>query len=239
MKYSKLRCFQEYRFFQDYLKFKSMVNQEQRFELKFSDRKKILFDATETTDFDPHYTYFPAWAARKVNEIDPKKHVDFSSILHFSTLLSAFVPTEFYDYRPAKIDLLNLNVGKADLTKLLFANGEFESVSCMHVVEHIGLGRYGDELDPQGDLKAIGELKRVIKINGNLLLVVPVGKPKIMFNAHRIYSYEQIVGQFEGWDVREFSLVSSKNKKFITNANPKMVKNEDYGCGCFWLQKKK
>ena len=52
----------------------------------------------------------------------------------------------------------------------------------MHVIEHIGLGRYGDEMDPDGDLKAIDELKRVLSRKGDLLFVVPVGKPKIMYN---------------------------------------------------------
>jgi hypothetical protein len=68
----------------------------------------------------------------------------------------------------------------------------------MHVVEHVGLGSYGDSLDPNGDLKAMSELKRVLSINGNLLFVVPVGKPRVMFNAHRIYSYEQIIECFKG-----------------------------------------
>jgi hypothetical protein len=59
----------------------------------------------------------------------------------------------------------------------------------MHVIEHIGLGRYGEALDPDGDLKAIRELVRVLAAGGNLLVVVPVGRPRIQFNAHRIYDY--------------------------------------------------
>ena len=40
----------------------------------------------------------------------------------------------------------------------------------MHVVEHIGLGRYGDQVDPDGDLMAMKELERVTAKLGKLLL---------------------------------------------------------------------
>ena len=84
-------------------------------------------------------------------------------------------------------------MGSADLTQLHFESESIESLSCLHTVEHIGLGRYGDPIDYDGDLKAIRELKRVVVKGGSILFVVPVGKPKIIFNAHRIYSYEQII----------------------------------------------
>ena len=110
----------------------------------------------------------------------------------------------------------------------------------MHTIEHVGLGRYGDPIDPNGDIKAIEELKRVTATGGNLLFVTPVGKPKIEFNAHRIYSYEQIVSYFKGFELKEFSLVPEKEKDgaLITNADPSLVEKENYACGCFWFVKK-
>ncbi len=107
----------------------------------------------------------------------------------------------------------------------------------MHTVEHVGLGRYGDPIDPVGDLKAIGELKRVVAKNGSLLFVTPVGKPKIEFNAHRIYSYEQILEYFNGLQLSEFSLIDDQGK-FMQNADPSLVEKQKYGCGCFWFIKK-
>jgi len=47
----------------------------------------------------------------------------------------------------------------------------------MNVVEHVGLGRYGEPLDPEGDIKAMRELRRVLAPGGSLLFVVPVGRP--------------------------------------------------------------
>ena len=78
----------------------------------------------------------------------------------------------------------------------------------MHVVEHIGLGRYGDPLDATGDLKAMKELARVVAPGGTLLLVCPVGRPRVVFNAHRIYSVEQISASFPEFALAEFALIS-------------------------------
>lgn len=107
----------------------------------------------------------------------------------------------------------------------------------MHTVEHIGLGRYGDHIDPNGDLKAMNELTRVVATGGSFLFVVPVGKPKIEFNAHRIYSYGQIMSYFSKLTLKEFSLVTDSGK-FIENATSKDSDAQAYGCGCFWFIKK-
>ena len=68
----------------------------------------------------------------------------------------------------------------------------------------------GDPIDPEGDLKAITELKRVVKKGGSILFVVPVGKPKIMFNAHRISDPTMILNYFSGFELRNFSLVTDR-----------------------------
>lgn len=168
-------------FWSDYLKYKK---ENERFEIPLLGLWPITCDKTKNTNFDGHYTYFPAWAIRKVLEIKKikniEKHVDFSSSLHFSSNLSAFLPVEFYDYRPVNLTLSNLKSGHADLTDLKnFEDNSISSLSCMHVVEHIGLGRYGDKVDTEGDIKSINELKRVCAIGGSILFVVPVGKERI------------------------------------------------------------
>ncbi|MBP2677390.1 MAG: hypothetical protein H6Q82_455, partial [Deltaproteobacteria bacterium] len=123
----------------------------------------------------------------------------------------------------------------ADLLALPFEDCSIPSLSCMHVVEHVGLGRYGDPLDPDGDLKAIAELKRVLSVGGTLLFVVPVGKPKIMFNAHRIYSFEQVVDSFREFTLEECALVpdNPRDGGLIVNPGKRMVEAQSYGCGCF------
>ncbi len=209
---------------------------DNRFVLSAKNFYPILHEKSSTQDFDRHYTYHSAWAARKLVEIKPELHIDISSTLNFSTLVSAFIPVKFYDYRPADITLSNFSSGSADLLKLPFADNSVKSLSCMHTLEHIGLGRYGDPIDPTSDIKAMKELQRVTAVGGSLLIVVPVGKPTLQFNSQRIFSYDQIVSTFSGLQVREFTLLTDDGK-LISNADKNLVEKQVYGCGCFWFVK--
>ena len=211
-------------------------NNDRRLSVHTKDMYPCLKDKISKTPFDHQYIYHPAWAARILAHTKPEYHIDISSILSFSTIVSAFVPVKFYDYRPADLKLNNLESGFADLKKLGFPDNSVPSLSCMHTIEHIGLGRYGDEIDPQGDIRSINELKRVLKPGGDLLFVTPVGRPRVEFNAHRIYSFEQIVEYFSPLYLKEFSLIPGAGD-LIVNSDPALVKEQEYGCGCFWFKK--
>ena len=233
--------FKYLRFSKDFLEFRRLaVGVKDRFSLLWKNRYPCLCDNTGSTGFDRHYIYHPAWAARILAANKPQRHVDISSSLHFCSIVSAFIPMKFYDYRPANLQLGNLSSEAADLLALPFADATLPSLSCMHVVEHVGLGRYGDNLDPDGDLKAISELKRVLAVEGSLLFVVPVGKPVIMFNAHRIYSYDQILSYFEGFELKEFALIPDNPEEggLIRTADKESADKQTYACGCFWFVKK-
>lgn len=219
-------------------KFKAL-DKDHRFLLLKKDFWKCLDDNTQTSGFCTHYTYHPGWAARVLAQTKPSKHIDISSCLIFSSIMSAFIPFEFYDLRPAEFYLDNLNCGRADLLNLPFPDDSIESLSCMHTIEHVGLGRFGDEIDPDGDLKAISELKRVLKKGGNLLFVVPVGKPRIQYNAHRNYSYEMIMDYFKDLTLKDYTLVPDNALEvgMIKNATQEVTDQQIHGCGCFWFQK--
>lgn len=221
----------------DYFKFKK---NNKRFVLRVSDFYPCVKDKTVKTGFDRHYIYHTAWAARKVREINPAVHFDIASSLYFSAIVSAFVPIKFFDYRPADINLQNLESLQADLLALPFADSSVINLSCMHVIEHVGLGRYGDKINPDGDIKAINELKRVLASKGNLLFVVPVGKKAlIQFNAHRIYTYDMIKEMFSDLILKEFCLIPENNGKMVYDEEAvNKTKEENYACGCFWFQKK-
>ncbi len=207
-----------------------------RFSVKAKDVYPCLSDKIATTPFDQHYIYHPAWAARVLAKTRPAYHVDFSSILSFGSIVSAFIPIKFYDYRPAELQLSNWESGFADLNNLPFETDSQPSISCMHTVEHIGLGRYGDPIDPQGDLKAINELKRIVQPGGDLLFVTPVGRSRIEYNAHRIFSYGQVIEYFSPLQLQEFSLIPDAGG-LIENADKALVAKQEYGCGCFWFRK--
>ena len=110
----------------------------------------------------------------------------------------------------------------------------------MHTIEHVGLGRYGDPIDPDGDLKAIAELRRVLAPGGSLLFVTPVGQPRVVFNAHRIYTYDQILSYFADLELVEFALVPDQALLggLMVGAPQSLADAQQYGCGCFWFMKK-
>lgn len=224
----------------DYFRFKRLsARADSRFGVSWKDRYPCLEDNTGVTAFDPHYVYHPAWAARVLQATRPEVHVDIGSSLHFCAIVSAYVPVRFYDYRPAMLKLPGLTTAFADLQALPFGDRSVASLSCMHVVEHVGLGRYGDALDPQGDRKAMAELARVLAVGGSLLLVVPVGRPRVRFNAHRIYSCAQIADACRDLELVEFSLIpdDAASVGMMPGASHELADRQEYGCGCFWFRR--
>jgi hypothetical protein len=79
-------------------------------------------------------------------------------------------------------------------------NNSYDSAISISSVEHSGLGRYGDELDPDGDIKSMALLRERLNHNGLCFLAVPIGKDQILWNAHRVYGnirFKKLIDGFE------------------------------------------
>lgn len=226
-------------FAREFEQFSALLQAASREPLSVADIYPCLDDRVPQTEFDRHYIYHPAWAARVLAKYSPRKHVDISSTLHFSTIVSAFVEVEFFDFRPALMRLSNFTSSEADLTQLSFASDSIQSLSCMHVIEHIGLGRYGDPFDIDGDKKAARELCRVLAPDGRLIVAFPVGRPRIQYNAHRIYSHEQVLELFSGLRLLECALIPDGRAEdgLIQDPSSELIMAQSYGCGCYVFSK--
>lgn len=156
-----------------------------------------LQDKLSFTPVEPIYFFQDSWAARKIFEIKPNLHVDLASSVKFASLISQFTLTIFVDVRPVYLRLPGFIPLKADITKLPFKSNSIKSLSSLCVIEHIGLGRYGDKIDPYGTEKAVDEIKRVMAEDGILLISVPIDNENILyFNAHRSFSRDYFISLF-------------------------------------------
>jgi hypothetical protein len=193
-----------------------------------------LHERTPRHELDAHYFYLNAWAMRRVLAAGPPHHVDVASQIVVASLLSAALPVTYLDYRPLAVRLSGLASIGGSLLALPFADGSLPSISCLHVAEHIGLGRYGDSLDPAGTRRAAVELTRVVAPGGSLYFAVPVGRPRVCFNAHRVHSVDMMLDLFSGLRLRELSGVTDDGT-FRENVDINTFAGSDYACGMFWF----
>lgn len=146
-------------------------------------------------------------------------------------VVSGFVPVTFVDIRPLETKLSNFDCVAGNILRLEFADASIESISCLHVIEHIGLGRYGDPIDPNGSVSAARELARVVAPGGRLFLSTPVGRARVCFNAHRIFDPSAIAQMVSPLRLESFSWVGDDGE--VRSGIPSDAAYADYGCGLF------
>ncbi len=139
-----------------------------------------------------HYFHQDLLVARQIFEARPRRHIDIGSAIHgFVAHVASFREIEVMDIRPGSISRdHHITFIQRDLMAPL---GDFreatDSLSCLHTLEHLGLGRYGDAVDPDAWLKGLSQLKRILEPGGTLYLSVPTGThQRIDFNAHRVFT---------------------------------------------------
>lgn len=169
------------------------------FALSLNDLKPRISDKTADTPVDPVYFYQDSWCARKIFVARPKRHYDIGSKAEMVGIISQFTPTTMVDIRPIGLEMPGLSFEKGSILDLPFEDGSIHSLSSICVIEHIGLGRYGDPLDPRGSERAAAELIRVLAPEGDLYVSVPVDDSnKTYFNAHRAFTRDYALKIFSG-----------------------------------------
>jgi len=188
-----------------------------------------------------HYFHQDLWAAQKVYRNNPVHHIDIGSRIDgFVAHLLTFRSVEVLDIRSMKSQVLGMSFRQVDLMQIeSVPEAACDSVSCLHALEHFGLGRYGDPIDPVGHIKGLWALTKLIKPDGMLLLSVPIGKERVEFNAHRIFSVNTIIKLLtKEFELISFSYIDDENK-FHECVEPSVVLDcMTYGCGLFEARKK-
>jgi hypothetical protein len=191
-----------------------------------------------------HYFHQDLLVARCVFASAPERHLDVGSRLDgFVAHVASFRPIEVLDIRSLTSRIPNIRFHRVDIMHLDPALvGTTDSLSCLHALEHFGLGRYGDPLDPSGHVLGLAGLHALLRPRGVLYLSVPIGPQRLEFNAHRVFSvaylFELVQRQFT---IEAFSFVDDRGD---LHENVPMTADQiadnygcNYGCGILELRR--
>ena len=226
-------------FFLDFFKYSKLAHGKNVFMPKILDFYPIYFDRFAEAGIVPkHYFFQDIWASRIIFELGVKKHYDVGSRLDgFISHCLSFCEVTMLDVRPLPITVSGLTFLQTDCTKMTkLKSGSLSSISSLHAIEHFGLGRYGAPIDPDGYRKAISEIQRVVKSNGDIIFACPIGRERLEFNAHRVFNPKSIMTLFKQCKLIEFSAVDDNNR-FINNADIKAFDKAEFSCGLFHFKK--
>lgn len=185
-----------------------------------------------------HYFRQDLWVAARVLEERPDRHVDVGSRIDgFVAHLLAVREVEVVDVRPLPIEVPGLVFVQDDGRDLAtLVSGSVPSLSSLHAIEHFGLGRYGDPIDVGGAGRAIGAFIRVLQPGGRLWLSVPVGRPRVEFDAHRIFDPVALLAGLAPLQLEHFASIDDEGV-FSTERPPEELLDSTYACGIYGMRK--
>ena len=191
-----------------------------------------IADATALSSFVAHCLPQDTWAANKIASLGPEHHVDVGSRVDFVAFLTSHCSVTFVDIRPLQAPVERISSVAGTVTALPFETGSLPSLSCSHVMEHVGLGLYGGPLDPDGTRRAVKELCRVMEPGGQLLVLAPVGRVRSCFISHRVLDPVHPRALLGAFDLQEFAAVDDE-LPFSRYADPGDYRDSRYACGMY------
>lgn len=228
----------------DYLKLIKLLNSNPDF--KITKLFPILSDKKDSGGLiSGHYFHQDLLVAQKIYIANPEKHVDIASRVDgFVAHVAVFREIEIFDIRPINSKVRNIKFVLADLMSQgsIYEN-YCDSISCLHAIEHFGLGRYNDPIDADGHLKGLNSICKILKSGGKFYFSTPIGPQRIEFNAHRVFSLNYLLELFkEDYELLSFSYVNDSGdlheNQILSKQNINSNFNCHYGCGIFELKKK-
>ena len=192
-----------------------------------------------------HYFHQDLLVARHIHANNPATHVDVGSRVDgFVAHVASFRSIHVLDVRPLSNSIPNITFMQADLMARIDDSlaGFCDSLSCLHALEHFGMGRYGDPVNYDGYLRGLDNLHRILRTGGKLYLSVPIGPQRIEFNAHRVFSVAYLLKCVAGrYRVDRFSYVDDDGDLHedvpINERNAADSFGCWYGCGILEMSK--
>jgi hypothetical protein len=198
-----------------------------------------LLDRYESGGSHGEYFWQDLEIAKQIIFLNPERHIDVGSRLDgFIAHLACVRHVEVLDIRPINASIENVRFHQVDVMQLPKEwEGIADIVTCLHSLEHFGLGRYNDPLDPDGWQKGFDNLSRIIKQNGTLWVSVPMGKERVEFNAHRVFNPLSLVSRANknGLQLVEFAYFNGQGFNYSNDvkSDMKRIASMNYCLGFF------
>lgn len=189
-----------------------------------------------------HYFHQDLLVAKLINEHNPKRHIDIASRVDgFVAHVASFREIEVVDVRPLEKSVHeNIKFLQADLMNPQNL-GKTDSLSCLHAIEHFGLGRYTDPIDVDGHNKGIFNLVNLVEKNGRMYISFPIGKnDEVHFNAHRIFQTTTILKHpsIERYmRLIRFDYVDDNGDLHLSKSVDNVRSDIEFGCGIYTFEK--
>lgn len=203
----------------------------------------ILLDRKASAGSLGEYFWQDYFVAKEIIRQNPKRHIDVGSRIDgFIAHLACVRKVQVFDIRPLIARIENVEFTQWDITNPNpQLRGLADCVSCLHTLEHIGLGRYGDKLDPDGWKNGLQSLVDLVAPGGVLWLSVPIGTQRVEFNAHRVFDPATIVtasGDL-GMTLTRFLYLTDTGFEESVNVTDDVVAlaRKSYGLGIFLFRK--
>ena len=172
----------------------------------------VIYDKYAPAGSIGNYFWQDLWAAKLIYNSGIKEHFDIGSRIDgfIAHLLAAGIDVTLIDIREFPVEVENLHTIVDDATSLKqVADNSIASMSALCSLEHFGLGRYGDPIDPEACFNCFVEIQKKLKKGGNLYLSLPVGRERVEFNAHRVFYANTVKEQFDQMKLVEFSCTAA------------------------------
>lgn len=199
------------RFAEDRAAFKKMSGAD---SIAWGSELPMLQEWYETSGGLGVYFHQDRCVARWIFDASPLRHLDVGSRVDgFIGHLSVFREVEVIDIRPAPGEVHGVKFHQLDLMAPMSTEwvGCTDSLSCLHTIEHFGLGRYGDPIDPDGHLKGLTQLKQMVKSGGRLYLSTQIGPERVEFNAHRVFAAKTVLDWFtDDWEIERVAIINDQ-----------------------------
>jgi len=188
-----------------------------------------------------HYFHQDLLVARRIHQNRPVRHVDIGSRVDgLVAHVASFRPIVVMDIRNIPSVIPNIEFIQADLMRFPDPDfmERFDSLSCLHALEHFGLGRYGDPINYDGHLVGLTNMTALLAPGGKFYFSVPVGPQRIEFNAHRVFSIRYLLDRLQAsFRIDHFSYVDDQGDlhEHVELNSVDVDRNFGctYGCGIF------